>query len=211
MLGAPLFRDRREAGRRLADALVLEPGPEIVVVGLARGGVVVAAEVALALGAPLDALAVRKVRHPFQPEYALGAVAPGGVLFLRGADGLSPEAVAQAVAEASAEADELDRRLHEAAPPLELDGRRVLLVDDGLATGATMVAAVRHARARGAASVIVAVPVAAAESAERLREEADAVVCPFELELFGAVGFWYEDFTQVDDEDVARLLGDRSD
>jgi len=208
VLGGPLFHDRREAGARLARALApeLAAAAAPVIVGLARGGVEVAAEVARALRLPLDALAVRKVGHPGQPEYALGAVAPGGEVFVRDPGGISEEALAAVVAAALRDADELDRRLHAAHPSLDLAGSTCVLCDDGLATGATMIVAIRWARARGAARVLAAVPVAATESAVTVRGEADGLVCLHELEDFWAVGVWYRSFDQVSDADVVRLL-----
>ena len=205
--GRALFADRRDAGRVLAAALGDECRPGAVVVGLARGGVVVAAEVARVLGLPLDVVAVRKVGHPWQPEYALGAVAPDddGV-YVRGPDGLGEAELAAAVEAAKTRAVELDRTLHAGRAPLPLEGRPCLLVDDGLATGATMIAAVRWARGRKAARVVAAVPVGAGQSAAVLRGEADAVVCPHELFDFGAVGFWYRAFDQVEDSEVVELL-----
>lgn len=205
---ATLFIDRRAAGRELAGLLEEERGADAIVVGLARGGVVVAAEVAAALGLPLDAVAVRKVGHPRQPEYAIGAVAPGDGVYVRAHDGLGDEDVDAAVDRARKGAADLDSRLHAGHPALELSGRPCVLVDDGLATGATMVAAVRWARGRGSSRVVAAVPVAARESVERLRDEADAVVCPHELDVFVAVGAWYDVFGQVADEDVVKLLAD---
>jgi predicted phosphoribosyltransferase len=160
------------------------------------------------LGLPLDALAVRKVRHPWAAEYAIGAVAPQGGVYVRGRDGLTDAQVARAVASASAEADELDRRLHAAAPPAELEGRPCLLVDDGLATGATMIAAVRWARSRGARRVVAAAPVGASSTVELLQREADAVICPNATEGFLAVGLWYSVFGQVGDANVVRLLAE---
>ena len=203
------FRDRVDAGRHLAAALErLELG-DAVVVGLARGGVVVAAEVARRLALPLDALAVRKVGFPFQPEYGIGAVTPGdGGVYVRSDEGLGETELRRVVERAQAQAEALDRILHERYPPLELRGRTAVLVDDGLATGATMVAAVRWARSKGAGHVVVAVPVGAAQSTEALRYEADAVVCPHEERRFGAVGFWYDVFTQVENTEVVALLGE---
>ena len=208
MAGIPLFRDRREAGEALAAALEGERGPELVVVGLARGGVQVAAEVARTLAAPLDVVAVRKIGHPLQPEYGIGAVTPGDGVYVRGSDGLSEEELAAVVEETKAKAAVLDERLHAEEPPLELEGKTVLVVDDGLATGATMIAALRWARAAGAARVVAAVPVGATESLELIRGEADDVVCPYPLEPFFAVGVWYESFTKVDDEEVIRLVAE---
>ncbi len=201
-----LFADRRDAGRALARALADEPLDDAVVVGLARGGVVVAAEVADALELPLDVLAVRKVGHPWQPEYALGAVAPGGGVYVRDPGGLSEAELAAQIERAEARAAELDRTLHAGREPVSLAGSTCVLVDDGLATGATMIAAVRWARSRGAARVVAAVPVAARQSAALLRGEADAVVCPHELADLVAVGLWYRSFGQVGDLEVAALL-----
>jgi putative phosphoribosyl transferase len=202
-----LFHDRVDAGRRLAASLEGAELGNAVIVGLARGGVPVAAEVARRLSLPLDALAVRKIGHPWQPEYALGAVAPGGNgVFIRSRDGLDEPDLRRVIEQARTKADRLDRALHERQPPIELDGKTALLVDDGLATGATMVAAVRWARGRGAARVVVAVPVGAAQSIRLLREEANEVVCPYELEAFGAVGLWYDVFPQIDDTQVTAIL-----
>jgi len=205
-LSGPFFRDRFDAGRVLARALEDERHPAAVVIGLARGGVQVAAEVARLLHAPLDAVAVRKVRHPWQPEYAIGAVTPSGGVYLRGRNGLTEAQVAAAVAAAQNEAEELDHRLHAHRLQLELAGKNALIADDGLATGATMVAALRWARSRGAIRVVAAIPVASTQGVALLREEADQVVCPNELMDFGAVGIWYDDFRQVDDHEVLRLL-----
>jgi predicted phosphoribosyltransferase/predicted alpha/beta-hydrolase family hydrolase len=204
--GVTVFQDRAEAGRRLAPLLEGERAPGAVVVGLARGGVVVAGEVGRELGLPVDALAVRKVGHPWQPEYAIGAVTPRGGCYVRARDGLTDEQVLDAVAGAERRAEALDRVLHDARPPLPVSGRPVILVDDGLATGATMTAAVRWARAHGASRVVVAVPVGAPETIARLEREADVVVAfeaPAEL---GAVGAWYRDFRPVDDRAVVTLL-----
>jgi putative phosphoribosyl transferase len=205
LLGGQLFRDRVEAGRLLAAELQEGAAPEAVVFGLARGGVVVAAEVASALGAPLDALAVRKIGHLFQPEYAIGAVTPDEV-YLRAHDGLTDEQVAEAVAGAQAKAAALDARLHERVPRLDPSERTAIVVDDGLATGATMIAALRQARDKGATAVVAAVPVAPAETAALVRKEADELVCLHELDFFGAVAVWYERFEQVSDERVLQLL-----
>jgi predicted phosphoribosyltransferase len=208
IMGA-LFYDRRDAGKRLAAALARVELGDAVVVGLARGGVAVAAEAARRLSLPLDALAVRKIGYPRQPEYGIGAVTPGrGGVYLRTSEDLGEAELRSAIEQATAKAETLDRILHEHHPPLDLQGRTAVLVDDGLATGATMVAAVRWARAQNAERVVVGVPVGAAQSVEMLRREADAVVCPYEQRLFGAVGFWYDVFTQVENEDVLALLNE---
>jgi predicted phosphoribosyltransferase len=204
----PLFLDRVDAGRQLGEALLDERGPDRVVVGLARGGVQVAAQVARALEAPLDVVAVRKVRHPWQPEYALGAVTPGDGVYVRGSDGLTGEQVAQAVATAKEQALELDRRLHARRAGMSLEGKTAILVDDGLATGATMIAAARWAKAARAARVVAAVPVAAAESARLLQQEADDVVVLHTPRSFFGVAAWYVRFPQLDDADVLELLDD---
>jgi putative phosphoribosyl transferase len=202
----PLFADRAAAGRLLATELEDEREDDAVVVGLARGGVVVAAEVAKALGLPLDAVAVRKVGHPWQPEYAIGAVAPGDGAYIRAHDGLTDQEVAAVVAATREKAAELDSRLHAEHPALELAGHPCILVDDGLATGATMIAAARWARARGASRVVAVAPVGAKATAELVRCEADAVVCQHRPEAFFAVGPCYRVFGQVEDEAVVRLL-----
>jgi putative phosphoribosyl transferase len=206
ILGRRLFADRAAAGRALAGPLERERGPELVVVGLARGGVEVAAEVARALDAPLDVVAVRKIGHPFQPEYAIGAVTPGDGVYVHAPDGLTDEKLAAVVEETREKAALLDRRLHAEHPAVDLRGRTVLLIDDGLATGATMIAAARWAKAAGAGRVVVSVPVAAAESLPSLRHEADDVVVLNPLAPFFSVGAWYDSFAQVDDADVVRLL-----
>jgi putative phosphoribosyl transferase len=192
------FRDRVDAGRHLAAALARLDLGDAVVVGLARGGVTVAAEIARRLSLPLDALAVRKIGYPFQPEYGIGAVTPGA--------GVGESELQRSIEQAKAKADALDRIIHEHCPPRELRGKTAVLVDDGLATGATMTAAVRWARACGARRVVVAVPVGATQSAKALRGEADEVVCPCEKQRFGAVGFWYDVFTQVENDEVVDLL-----
>lgn len=206
------FASRREAGRLLARAVgecpaVIESN-DVVVVGLARGGVAVAAEVAKALHAPLDALAVRKVGHPRQPEYGIGAVAPGGIAYVRAHDGLTDAEAAAAVHSAGEQVAILDASLHRIVESMTIARATCVLVDDGLATGGTMIAAVRWARARGAARVVVAVPVGAAATLVRIEttEDVDAVVSLIKPIDFGAVGFWYDDFRQVSDEDVVGLL-----
>jgi putative phosphoribosyl transferase len=207
----PLFRDRFDAGRQLAATLENERVGDVVVVGLARGGVQVAAGVARAFEAPLDVVAVRKVKHPWQPEYAIGAVTPGDGVYLRSRNGLSAAQVARAVASARRAAEELDRRLHLRRSPASLRGRSALVVDDGLATGATMIAAARWARAAGAKRIVAAVPVAPIATAKIVRAEVDDLVVLYELQSFGAVGSWFEDFSQVGDDDVLRLLDELAD
>ncbi len=192
--GSVGFRDRAEAGRQLALALLDERSESTVAVGLARGGVVVAAEVARALGIPLDALAVRKVRHPHQPEYAIGAVTPRDGVYVRATNGLTDHQVQAAVRTAQIEAAALDRILHATRPAVAIGGKTCLLIDDGLATGATMIASLTWARAAGAERVIVCVPVGAADTVSALEQSADAVVVLEVPDQFLAVGVWYRDF-----------------
>jgi putative phosphoribosyl transferase len=201
-----VFRDRLHAGAVLARALDRRVDEDAVVVGLARGGVVLAARVARALDLPLELVAVRKVTHPLLPEYALGAVAPGAQAYVRARNGLTDDQLAAAVALAQGKACALDRKLRGARLQPSFAGRTTLLVDDGLATGATMIAAARWAIERGAGWVIAAAPVAAREAVDLVRQEADEVVCPYTADDLGAVGLWYQDFPPVDDEHVAELL-----
>jgi len=211
------FRDRAHAGRVLARALLAYAGrrDDVVVLALPRGGVPVAAELARALGAQLDVFVVRKLGLPGHEELAMGAVAPGGVLILddRLVRGLGiPDEVLQETVEK--ELRELERR--EAAyragrPPLDLEGKTVILVDDGLATGATMRAAALALRKYRPARVVVAVPVASAETCDEFRADVDEIVCALTPSPFHAVGLWYDDFSQTSDEEVRELLRDSSD
>lgn len=205
------FRDRGEAGRMLAERLKDTGGESPVVLALPRGGVPVGYEIAMALGVPLEVLVARKLGVPWRPELGMGAIAEGGAMYVNAdvleyAD-LSEEDVRAVARE---EMRELARRvrLYRGGLPLpELRGRTVLLVDDGLATGGTARAAARSVRARGPRKLVLAVPVAAAETAEALRhEEVDEVVTVQEPDMLGSVGAWYEDFHQVDDEEVLALL-----
>jgi predicted phosphoribosyltransferase len=209
--GRRRFRDRTEAGRVLAEQLASYTGrDDVVVLALPRGGVPVAYEVAKALGAPLDVFVVRKLGVPGHPELAMGAVASGGELVLddRLIQTLQiPTSEIERVARR--ELQELARREHayrERREPPPLQGKTVILVDDGLATGATMRAAVRAVRRLGAAHIVVAVPTASATTCEELRGEADEVVCATTPEPFRAVGLWYEDFGQTSDDEVRTLL-----
>lgn len=183
---------------------------DVIVVGLPRGGVPVAAEVASALRAPLDILVVRKLGAPMQPELALGAIASGGFRVVD--DAVLPVLGVRAMELAAVEASERielarrEARYRAGHPALSLGGRTVILVDDGLATGATMRVAIHAVRAAKAARVIVAVPVAPPETIERLRAEADEVVCLQAPAHFLGVGSWYERFPQLTDEDVLALL-----
>ncbi len=210
-----MFIDRRDAGRRLGQALAPLRQRNPVVIGLPRGGVVVADEVARALDAPLDILVVRKLGAPGQPELGLGAIAEGGVTALndRLIDmlGVHPSALAAVAAHEHAELERRVRTYRGNRPPFDVSGRMVILVDDGLATGYTARAAARALRARAADSIVLAVPVAAPETAEELKEEVDDVVALETPRFFGAVGQWYQDFSQTSDAEVLAILERRGD
>ena len=208
--GERVFADRRQAGETLARKLSRGAlGSPLKVLALPRGGVPVAAPVAAALGAPLDVMVVRKVGLPEQVELAMGAVAPGGVTVR---DRLAAQDAGRArdfERLAAAQREELIRREHRyraGLPPLAMSGWHILLVDDGLATGSTMLAAVRAARAGGAASVTVAAPVASREALALLRPQADAIVVLESPPALCSIGEWYQDFDQVGDAEVCRLL-----
>jgi putative phosphoribosyl transferase len=213
--GSRRYRDRRQAGEVLADAvadaLAALPERPVLVLALPRGGVPVAAPVAERVGAPLDVLLVRKVGMPGHEELALGAVADGGVLVRNDSvlkvTGVDEPTFERAVARARAQLDERARALRGDRPVPSPAGHAVVLVDDGLATGATMRAAVAAAQGAGAAAVVVAVPVGAPETCAELARLADAVVCPLQPNGLGAVGAWYDDFTQTTDAEVRALLG----
>ncbi len=206
-----VYRDRAQAGQLLGVAVKARFGATpALVLGLPRGGVPVAAAVARALGAPLDVIVVRKVGVPTRPELAMGAVAPGGVT-IRNDDVLAqlPQAAAQFDVVASRERVEVARReraYRGARPPLALNDSTAILVDDGVATGATVRAAIAAARQLGAAHVVVAVPVASIQALAMLQAEADDVVCLEAPSQFIAVGQWYLDFPQVTDDEVRELL-----
>lgn len=210
-MGSLRFRDRRDAGSRLAARLgAYANRPDTLVLALPRGGVPVAYEVARALGAPLDVFLVRKLGIPGHEEVAMGAIASGGVQVLNDevVRGLRiPDEVIDQVA--AREAQELARRerLYRGdRPPPDVRGRTVILVDDGLATGATMLAAVRALQQEQPARIVVAVPAASPETCEALKAEVDDVVCAITPEPFHAVGLWYEHFAQTTDDEVRDLL-----
>jgi putative phosphoribosyl transferase len=214
-----LFKDRKTAGQLLvAELLTYAHRPDVVVLGLPRGGVPVADEVAKAINAPLDVLVVRKLGVPDQPELAMGAIAAGGVRILNqviiNQFDISDEAIART---ANQEERELERRERlyrgdgetpafgdQAFPDVE--GRTVILVDDGLATGATMWAAVAAVRQHHAAKIVIAVPVAASETCQQLAPVVDEIICLQKPQTFYSVGLWYEEFPQMTDEEVCQLL-----
>jgi len=205
------FRDREDAGVQLAAKLAAYRGdPSVLVLALPRGGVPVAHEVARALGAPLDVFVVRKLGVPGHRELAMGAIASGGVRVLNrevidtlAISGTSIDAVA---VKEQQEVDRQQRAYRGDVPFPDLSGRTVIVVDDGLATGSTMRAAVRALRQSHPAKIVVAVPVGAAETCRSLATEADEVVCVNVPELFHAVSIWYEQFSQTTDEEVRSLL-----
>jgi len=205
------FLNRQDAGRQLAASLGAYAGdPTVLVLGLPRGGVPVAYEVARALEAPLDVFVVRKLGVPGHRELAMGAIASGGLRVLNmdviEALGISPAVVESVADRELLEIERQERTFRGSAPFPEFLGRTTIVVDDGLATGSTMRAAVGALRASNPARIIVAVPVAAAETTRRLQKEADGVVCLSAPADFHAVSMWYDDFSQTSDEEVRRLL-----
>src|SRR6184192_1122989 len=205
------FANRTEAGRLLAEKLVQYAGrDDVVVLGLPRGGVPVAYQVARRLGAPLDVFIVRKLGVPGFEELAAGAIASGGVRVLNEdvvrAIPHSEEAIEAVTTRETAELERREQIYREGRPAPELRNRVVILVDDGLATGATMRAAVKALRQSTAAKIIVAVPVGPPDTCHELEEQADETICLSMPEFFQAVGQYYEDFSQISDEDVRQLL-----
>jgi predicted phosphoribosyltransferase len=212
LLPAP-FADRRQAGQVLAQKLRrYRDDRDVVVLGLPRGGVPVAYEVAHALDAPLDVFVVRKLGMPGHEEFAMGAIATGGVTVMNPdlRDFHVPEAALEAVvARERAELDRRERLYRGDRPPIALEGQTVIIVDDGLATGSTMLAAATAVKGANPKAVVVAVPVGAPQTCQALRSHVDVVVCATTPEPFRAVGLWYRDFAQVDDAEVHALLESR--
>jgi putative phosphoribosyl transferase len=210
LTGPHLFRDRKDAGAQLAQQLGAYRGQDALVLGIPRGGVPVAAEVARLLEAELDIVAARKLGAPYQPELAIGAVTASGGRYLneeliRDA-GISDDYVAAVTANEMTEARRREGRLRGDRPPPRVEGRVVIVVDDGLATGATMRAAVRSLRERQPARVVVAVPVSPRETCDALRSEADDVVVLHKPEAFVAVGVHYADFRPTKEREIEQLL-----
>ena len=206
-----LFRDRADAGRHLLSRLGAYHGrPDVVVLGLPRGGIPVGYEVARGLGAPLDVFVVRKLGVPGQEELAMGAIATGGVRVVNrdvvDALHIAPDVLDRAAAQELRELERRERSYRGDRPEPQVEGRTVILVDDGLATGSTMRAAVQALRQQRPARIVVAVPVAASATCEELRREVEDVVCFATPEPFMAVGRFYDDFSQTTDEEVHDLL-----
>jgi putative phosphoribosyl transferase len=206
------FRDRRDAGRRLAAKLsAYARRPDVIALALPRGGVPVAYEVATALGVPFDVFVVRKLGLPGHEELAMGALASGGVTVLDQdlirAARVGDDEIRRVVATEQAELERRERQYRGDRPLPDVRGKTVILVDDGLATGASMRAAVAALRQEGPARIVVAVPVAAPETCDAFRDIADEIVCAVTPEPFHAVGLWYSDFSQTTDDEVRALLG----
>lgn len=206
-----VFSDRREAGRSLAERLDhWRQASDLLVLGLPRGGVPVAAEVARALDAPLDVLVVRKLGVPWHSELAMGAIASGGAEYIDSVMtrrlGISAAQIEQVRRREQAELVKREQRYRQGQPAPELTDRTLIVVDDGLATGATMRAAVQALRRQGAKRIVVAAPVASVEAARMLRNVADEVEILQTPSAFSAVGQWYRDFSATQDEEVQRLL-----
>ncbi|KUI23311.1 phosphoribosyl transferase [Mycobacterium sp. GA-1285] len=208
--GKRVYQDRRDAGEVLARELLSYRGQDVVVLGLPRGGVPVASQVARSLHAPLDVFLVRKLGVPQWEELAMGALASGGGVVINENLvrnlGIGDEAMQAAIARESEELNRRERAYRGDRPPLDLTGRTVILVDDGIATGASMLAAVRAVRARNPARIVVAVPVGPASACRELAKEADDVVCASMPAGFEAVGQVFADFHQVSDDEVRELL-----
>jgi len=210
-----MFRNRTEAGQKLASKLqAYSSQPDVLVLALPRGGVPVGYEVARALHAPVDVFVVRKIGVPWNPELAMGAVATGGVRVIEEETvrtlAIPGEEIAEAAAREERELERRERAYRGGRIPFPIAGRKVILVDDGIATGSTMRAGVAALRRLQPARIVIAVPVAPRATCAMLRKVADEVVCPIEAEDFFAIGEWYEDFSQLTDEDVQNLLGNAS-
>lgn len=208
-----LFRDRRQAGQVLASKLMAYANtPDVIVLALPRGGVPVAFEVAKALHAPLDVFLVRKLGLPGHEELAMGAIASGGVRVLNEdlvqALDIPPSVIDAVADEELRELQRRERAYRDDNPPPNVRGCIAILIDDGLATGATMRAAARALRQQAPARIIVAVPIAAPETCDDFRHEVDEIVCAVTPEPFYGVGLWYQDFSQTSDEEVRELLSE---
>jgi putative phosphoribosyl transferase len=206
----PLFKDRLDAARKLAQPLMRFTSQNPIVLGMARGGVVLAVEIARDLHADVDVLVVRKIGAPRNPEYGVGAVAPNGVSVFDNAAleslGLRSGDLSQTIDRETAEIDRRQSLYRGGLASLDVADRTVILVDDGLATGITAIAAARFVKSLGAKHVVFAAPVCSRPGALTLQDEVDEIVCVESPEVFFAVGMWYSDFSQVEDDEVMRVL-----
>jgi predicted phosphoribosyltransferase len=208
---SPYFLDRYDAGRRLASALSnYADRSDLLILALPRGGVPVAYEVARALHAPLDVFLVRKLGFPGHEELAMGAIATGGVRIIDQQIvqmfGISDEAIDRVTATERRELERREQLYRDGRPAPDVKGRTTILIDDGLATGSTMRAAVQALRQEGARKIVIAVPVAPPETCEAFRDEVDDIICAVTPEPFRAVGIWYADFSETTDDEVRELL-----
>ncbi|HLP90308.1 MAG TPA: phosphoribosyltransferase [Nostocaceae cyanobacterium] len=206
-----LFKDRKMAGQYLAAELLnYAHDPDVLVLGLPRGGIPVAFEVARAINAPLDVIVVRKLGLPEQPELAIGAIASGGVRIINQQivreAAVSENAIARIALQEERELERREVEYRDERPFPDVHGKTVILVDDGIATGATMWAAVAALKQRQAAKIVIAVPVAASETYQNLTSVVDEIVCLAQPEPFYSVGLWYEEFPQTTDEEVRQVL-----
>lgn len=205
-----MFSDRRDAGRQLARLVGHLTGPKTIVLGLPRGGVPVAAEIARALDAPMDVIVVRKLGVPGHEELAMGAIGEGGVKVLHpdvvDPLGISPDEIQLVERRESAELERRVEAFRGGGAPPDLAGRQVVIVDDGIATGSTIRAACQVARAKGAARIVIAVPVAPFGWEQRMDDVADELICVSSPRRFGAIGAFYRDFRQTSDQEVTALL-----
>lgn len=205
-----MFADRRAAGRELAQALIHHAGTNAIVLGLPRGGIPVAEEVARVLGATLDLWVVRKLGAPYRPELGMGAIAEGPAVVLDreivGALGVTREEIFEVARREMAEVSHRVEKFRRGRATRDLEGQTVILVDDGIATGGTTRAAIRAVRKRHPAWLVLAVPVASPDVVASLRREVDEIICLYRPEPLYAIGLWYEDFRQVPDEEVIRIL-----
>lgn len=212
--GRRLFRDRKDAGELLAGCLTEYRDKNAIVLGIPRGGVPVAAEVARGINAEMDIVVARKLGSPVSAELAIGAVTANGGRYLNEEIirdlQVSKEYIEQVTEAQREDARRREERFRRGRPAPMIEGRVVILVDDGLATGATMRAAVRSVHMANPARLVVAIPVAPSQTCSELREEADEVICPYQPDPFWAIGLFYADFEQVQDEDVARILDECS-
>ena len=208
-MAQPYYMDRHDAGRQLAKQLShYKDQPNVLVLALPRGGVAVGYEVAQALQAPLDVLVVRKLGLPGHEEYAMGAIASGGIRVMNPLPGITvpPEALAAVLAKEQAELLRREQLYRAQRPPIHIAGQTVILVDDGLATGATMRAAAVSVGQHHPLRLVVAVPVGARESCQSLRDVSDEIVCPAMPEPFHALSLWYDFMPQASDDEVCSLL-----